>query len=66
MIHVIPTSDIKEHHYNTHCHCNPKLVMESGSMIVVHNSFDEREILEALLPEYLDQLQLKGWDVYEM
>jgi hypothetical protein len=47
MIHVYPIGDTKEHDlYSTTCHCSPKVSFENEEMIVVHNSFDGREIIE--------------------
>lgn len=49
MLHVHPLNDIKEHDTsdkgNT-CHCNPIVRIESGEMVVIHNSFDGREGVE--------------------
>jgi hypothetical protein len=47
MIHVYPVNDTDSHDlYSTTCHCMPKVTFENGEMLVVHNSFDGREILE--------------------
>jgi hypothetical protein len=47
MIHVYPVNDIEEHDlYSTTCHCRPRVSFENGEMIVFHNSFDGREIIE--------------------
>lgn len=50
MKHVYPLNDIKEHDTsdsgNT-CHCNPTVIVEPDSeILVIHNSFDGREGLE--------------------
>jgi hypothetical protein len=50
MKHIYPLNDIDFHDTsekgNT-CHCNPEVIIESDSeIIVVHNSFDGREGLE--------------------
>jgi hypothetical protein len=47
--HVYPIDDIEKHElegYN--CHCNPKVEynQESNSIMVIHNSFDGRELVE--------------------
>jgi len=39
MLHIIPVNDIKPHEETSTCHCGPSLEMESGEMIIVHNSF---------------------------
>lgn len=45
-IHVLPINDIEEHQESTTCHCHPAIQEESGTMIIVHNSFDGRELVE--------------------
>ena len=45
--HVLPTNDLKEHEETEYCHCKPKVeVMENGNRIIIHNSYDGREIVE--------------------
>lgn len=44
--HVIPLNDLKEHTENTTCECCPSVEFENGEMIVIHNSFDGRELTE--------------------
>jgi hypothetical protein len=44
--HVLPNNDKKEHSETYKCHCNPTIKIESGNMIIVHNSFDGREGVE--------------------
>jgi len=48
MIHVYPLNDIKEHDIeSTLCKCEPSIIADKDSdIIVVHNSFDERECIE--------------------
>lgn len=47
IMHVYPDNDEKEHVTDgTQCHCNPAIRLESGNMIVVHNSYDGREYAE--------------------
>ena len=50
MIHVTPLNDTEKHDLsdtgNT-CKCNPEVIIESDSeIIVVHNAFDGREGVE--------------------
>lgn len=45
-IHVIPLNDLKEHTEDSTCECVPQLIVESGEMIFIHNSYDGRELLE--------------------
>ena len=49
MINVIPINDLKEHTENSTCECEPKVIIENGEMIVVHNSFDRRELIEHVI-----------------
>jgi len=50
MIHVYPLNDSKEHDTSNEgntCNCNPKIVIEDCSeILVIHNSYDGREAVE--------------------
>lgn len=48
--HILPINDIESHEEaGTMCKCGPKVTfVENGDMLVVHNSFDGREILEKI------------------
>mgnify|MGYP003402519020 FL=1 len=48
-IHIIPINDLREHEELTTCDCSPKVEFENGEMIIIHNSFDGRE----LTPPYI-------------
>lgn len=45
-LHIIPINDLKEHKELTTCECCPSVKFENGEMIIVHNSFDGRELNE--------------------
>ncbi len=45
-IHIVPTNDLKEHEESSTCECLPELIVENGTMLFVHNSYDGREIIE--------------------
>ena len=45
-IHILPINDIKEHEETTTCECCPSVAFENGEMIIIHNSFDKRELNE--------------------
>ena len=45
-IHIVPLNDLKEHEESSTCECCPSVEFENGEMIVVHNSFDGRELNE--------------------
>ena len=45
-LHIMPCSDLLEHTYVA-CKCNPKIEDTwNGGKIIIHNSFDGRELLE--------------------
>lgn len=49
--HIIPINDLEEHlqNFDGICKCKPTTyIAESGTIIVVHNSFDKRENVEKL------------------
>lgn len=47
IIHVLPINDMHKHAEEGHsCLCNPKIKIENGHMIVIHNSWDGRELYE--------------------
>lgn len=46
-IHVVPIEDDKPHYIELHCHCNPrKEVAANGHLIVIHDAFDGRVVVE--------------------
>jgi hypothetical protein len=46
-LHVYPIDDIFNHKLvGTTCQCGPKIQVEGATLIVVHNSFDKRELFE--------------------
>lgn len=46
-IQVLPVGEEQYHHWDNACECCPKVSLtEEGKLFVVHNAFDEREILE--------------------
>lgn len=45
--HITPINDLEEHQESSTCKCNPKVeVQPGGDLIVIHNSFDRRELVE--------------------
>ena len=42
--HVIPVDDLRSHEECSKCHCNPNV--NDGLKMIVHNSFDVRELYE--------------------
>lgn len=49
MINIIPLNDLKEHIEFPCCDCNPKIIVENGEEIIIHNSYDRRELIEEAL-----------------
>ena len=47
--HILPVNDLEEHEELSTCKCRPEVeILENGDLMVVHNSFDGREIIEEL------------------
>lgn len=45
--HVVPTNDLEEHDCESFdCKCNPDIHYDD--MMVVHNAFDKRDVLEEI------------------
>lgn len=45
--HILPVDDLKPHIEALECRCNPKIeIQDNGAMIVVHKSYDGRELKE--------------------
>ena len=45
--HILPINDIDTHEELSTCKCEPKVdVLDVGDMMIIHNSFDGREIIE--------------------
>lgn len=46
--HVLPVGDLHEHSNNVDepCPCNPKVQEVDGDMVLVHNAWDLREVVE--------------------
>ncbi len=60
--HVLPINDSDTHEEATTCHCQPKVLNENGNIIVVHNSFDGRELVE----EFNSILEIKNRVQYDL
>ena len=43
MVHILPIGDLKEHEENTTCDCCPQVIFDEYEIIVIHNSYYERE-----------------------
>jgi hypothetical protein len=48
--HILPNNDLEEHLESSTCKCLPTSeVLENGDILITHNSFDKRELIEKLL-----------------
>ncbi len=47
-LHVAPIGDRKRHQLRIKCRCRPSLMVVGEAIIVIHNAFDFREIVEWL------------------
>jgi hypothetical protein len=55
VFHILPKDDSEEHFEGMSCKCKPDVIsFESGISLVIHNSFDNREIKEDLLREIVN------------
>ena len=48
-INTLPVRDILEHSLGTRCICGPNVSSRFNTLIVIHNAFDKREMLEELM-----------------
>lgn len=47
IIHILPVNDLKPHEEEgTTCECEPRVEFVEGGMLVIHNAYDNREIIE--------------------
>ena len=46
-VHVYPLKDLQEHiTVGVDCPCEPRVEVVGASLVIVHNAFDHREIVE--------------------
>lgn len=61
-IHITPNKDLKAHIESVDCPCHPRVemvynaVIEEWSSVVIHNSYDGREVIEKLQVLSVEQL----------
>jgi hypothetical protein len=55
-IHTVPVRDLFDHQMSNRCFCSPTITVEGTTLIVTHNSFDQREESESIY----DELGLQG------
>ena len=51
MLHILPIGDLKDHEESSTCGCMPQIITENGTMICIHNAYDNREFIEQLCDE---------------
>lgn len=50
IIHILPINDLEPHdEEGTTCKCEPRVEFAEGGMLVIHNAFDNREIIEQVI-----------------
>jgi len=48
-LHITPIDDLQPHEESSTCKCEPRVEMlENGDMLVIHSSFDGRELFEEI------------------
>lgn len=45
-VHVLPVNDLREHSESIACECRPRVEQYDSHSLVIHNSWDGREITE--------------------
>ncbi len=64
MINIIPVKDNHPHIVSDACDCSPKIHIENDVKIVIHNAYDQREIIEeAIVKADIDNFSFGGWKV---
>lgn len=49
IFHILPIDDLEEHLEKSTCKCLPKSeILDNGDIMITHNSFDKREVIECL------------------
>ena len=65
MIHVIPLEDLKSHTENTICECDPVVEIINNNMLVIHNAFDKRDLIEEAQQRINIKKLFHGWAKFE-
>jgi len=45
-VNVMPVDDLREHSESPDCPCCPSVTVFGADLLIVHNSYDHREIVE--------------------
>lgn len=57
MWNILPNNDLKSHKEDSTCDCKPRVIIENGEMIVIHNSYDGREKQEEFIENIKKQFK---------
>lgn len=56
-IHVYPLNDKKTHKLKgVDCECNPKIEVNGANLLIIHNSYDNREVMEQIHEENMSKM----------
>lgn len=58
MINILPINDIKEHTEDSTCECRPTIEVVNGEIIIIHNSYDGREMKELFIKDIKTNMNL--------
>ena len=47
-LHVMPLNDKREHEWSADCPCRPDTELVGATLLVIHDAFDFRHIMEVL------------------
>ena len=54
---ILPTNDLNEHTESEKCKCKPTVKYINRHMLIIHNSYDGREIIEQEVAEYITGIE---------
>jgi hypothetical protein len=64
-IHVIPLNDREEHYKSMSCNCSPQIYYPNDDVVlVVHDAYDGRDIIDELVEELSVELNYGGWGLF--
>ena len=47
-VDVMPVNDLREHIPGEHCPCKPTVEIVGANLVIIHNSWDGRELIEQI------------------
>lgn len=63
--HVIPIDDLKPHEELSTCACAPRAISVGGNLLIVHNSYDQREISEKIVEKLIHNCNGVAFSAYQ-